>query len=202
MYRNFLKPLLDFISALLALLILSPIIIAVWLLLLIVNKGSPFFYQNRPGQGSHIFKIVKFKTMNDRKDSKGDLLPDSVRLTKIGAIVRKLSIDELPQLYNVLMGHMSIIGPRPLLPEYLSLYTKEQARRHEVKPGISGWAQINGRNSITWQDKFKKDVWYVNNQTFFLDIKILWMTVMKVVIREGINTQGQVTTTKFTGNND
>lgn len=199
MYRSIVKPLLDIIAALIAIIIFSPIILLVFFLLLLNNNGSVFFFQKRPGKNGRIFKIIKFKTMNDRKDSLGNLLPDSKRLTKLGNTIRKLSLDELPQLFNVIKGDMSLVGPRPLLPEYLSLYNLEQARRHEVKPGITGWAQVNGRNAITWEDKFIKDVWYVKKQSFFLDLKIVFKTIKKVLVREDINTIGEATTKRFTG---
>ena len=163
------------------------------------NKGLPFFFQFRPGLNEKIFKIIKFKTMNDRTDVNGVLLKDADRLTFIGKLIRKTSIDEIPQLINVLKGDMSIIGPRPLLIEYLELYSDFQKRRHEVKPGITGWAQVNGRNAITWEDKFKKDIWYIDNQSLLLDIKILWLTILKVILRDGINEKGEATTTKFRG---
>jgi len=166
----------------------------------IANTGKPFFIQARPGKHGRIFHIIKFKTMNDKTDSQGNLLPDAKRLTVVGKLVRKTSLDEIPQLINVLKGDMSLIGPRPLLPEYLPLYNQEQKRRHEVKPGITGWAQVNGRNAISWEDKFKFDVAYVEKQSFTLDLKILFLTVKKVFISEGINTEGQATTTYFKGN--
>ena len=158
-----------------------------------------FFYQLRPGKGERIFKIIKFKTMNDRRDANGELLPDAERLTKIGAFVRKTSLDEIPQLLNVLKGDMSVIGPRPLLPQYLPLYNETQKRRHEVKPGITGWAQVNGRNAISWERKFELDVWYVDHLSFVLDLKILLLTVKKVFIREGISQEGQATMEAFRG---
>lgn len=200
MYKNFLKPASDIFFAALALIILLPIFIAVLVLLTIANSGSPFFIQTRPGKNGNYFNIIKFKTMNDKKDENGELYPDDIRLTTIGKIVRKTSLDELPQLLNVIKGDMSFVGPRPLLPEYLPLYSKEQARRHEVKPGITGWAQVNGRNAISWQEKFKLDVWYVDHQSFILDLKILFKTVKKVFISEGISAEGQATTTRFKGN--
>ncbi|ARN70870.1 lipid carrier--UDP-N-acetylgalactosaminyltransferase [Nonlabens tegetincola] len=200
MYKNFLKPASDIFFAVLALIILLPIFIAVLVLLTIANSGSPFFIQTRPGKNGNYFNIIKFKTMNDKTDENGELYPDNIRLTTIGKIVRKTSLDELPQLLNVIKGDMSFVGPRPLLPEYLPLYSKEQARRHEVKPGITGWAQVNGRNAISWQEKFKLDVWYVDHQSFILDLKILFKTVKKVFISEGISAEGQATTTRFKGN--
>lgn len=201
MYRNLIKPTLDRLTALVAFLILSPVFVTVMMLLSLVNNGKPFFTQLRPGKNGNIFKIIKFKTMNDKKDAKGNLLSDSKRLTKVGAIVRKTSLDEIPQLLNVIKGDMSMVGPRPLLPQYLDLYSTEQARRHDVKPGITGWAQVNGRNAISWQEKFKLDVWYVDNQSVQLDVKILFKTIKKVFVSEGINTDGQATTHSFKGNN-
>jgi lipopolysaccharide/colanic/teichoic acid biosynthesis glycosyltransferase len=199
MYKNFFKPILDFITAIIVLLLVSPILIFSVIALSVVNSGTPFFVQRRPGIGGRIFKIVKLKTMTDERDASGDLLPDADRLTFIGRIVRKTSLDEIPQLFNVLIGTMSLVGPRPLLPSYLELYSEDQARRHDVKPGITGWAQVNGRNSISWEKKFELDVWYVDNQTFILDVRILILTVKKVFLREGINSSGQATTESFKG---
>ena len=200
MYKPFLKPTLDFTVALIGILLLSPILIVATIALFIANQGKPFFLQPRPGKNGTIFTIIKFKTMNDKKDAAGNLLSDAERLTKIGALVRKTSLDEIPQLLNVLKGDMSIIGPRPLLVEYLSLYNETQKRRHHVKPGITGWAQINGRNAISWEDKFTLDVYYVENQSFLLDLKIIFLTIKKVFVSEGISQTGQATTTKFEGN--
>lgn len=200
MYNFFFKRVFDFSFALLGLLILSPLFIIVTIGLYFSNQGKPFFLQFRPGRNERIFKIIKFKTMNDKRDLHGSLLPDSERLTNIGILVRKTSIDELPQLLNVLKGEMSLIGPRPLLPDYLFLYNDFQKQRHNVKPGITGWAQINGRNAISWEEKFKYDVWYVQNLNFFLDMKILLLTVKKVFKSEGINTSGLATTESFKGN--
>lgn len=200
MYRTFFKSLIDFVVSFVVLLIISPIFVMVVLFLAIANNGKPFFIQRRPGKNGTIFKIIKFKTMNDKKDADGNLLPDAQRLTKIGQFVRKTSLDELPQLLNVLKGDMSLIGPRPLLPEYLPLYNEVQKRRHEVKPGITGWAQVNGRNAISWEQKFAYDVWYVDNISLMLDTKIFFLTLKKVFVREGINMQGQVTTEAFKGN--
>jgi len=166
-----------------------------------VITSNPFFVQKRPGKGGNLFKVIKFKTMNENKDLNGNLLPDAERLTVVGKFIRKTSLDELPQLINVLKGDMSLVGPRPLLIQYLSLYNKEQARRHEVKPGITGWAQVNGRNAISWQQKFEYDVWYVDNMSFALDMKILFLTFKKVFKREGINQEGQATAEPFNGNN-
>ncbi|MAN28941.1 MULTISPECIES: sugar transferase [Mesonia] len=202
MYKTYIKPIGDFVAAFIGLLLLSPIFIIVWLGLSIANNGKPFFFQRRPGKDERIFSIIKFKTMNDKKDEHGNLLPDAKRLTRIGKFVRKTSLDEIPQLINVVKGDMSLIGPRPLLPEYLPLYSEEQKKRHFVRPGITGWAQVNGRNAISWPKKFEYDVWYVENISFLLDIRILFKTVKKVFISEGINSEGQVTTTYFTGNNN
>jgi lipopolysaccharide/colanic/teichoic acid biosynthesis glycosyltransferase len=199
MYKNYFKKLLDSLIALISLLLLSPIFILVTLGLFFANQGKPFFLQPRPGKNGTIFTIIKFKTMNDKKDAAGNLLSDAERLTAIGSFVRKTSLDEIPQLFNVLKGDMSIIGPRPLLVEYLSLYNETQKRRHHVKPGITGWAQINGRNAISWEDKFTLDVYYVENQSFLLDLKIIFFTIKKVFVSEGISQQGQATTTKFEG---
>ncbi|GAA4444629.1 sugar transferase [Ravibacter arvi] len=200
MYRYLIKPFADFLIALLCLVLLSPVLIVVAFCLFFANGGQPFFFQMRPGKNGRIFRIVKFKTMNDRKGSNGELLPDAERLTRIGAWVRKTSLDEIPQLINVLKGDMSLIGPRPLLVQYLPLYDERQARRHEVRPGITGWAQVNGRNAISWQQKFEYDVWYVDHMTFGLDMKILWLTLKKVVVREGISQAGQATMEVFKGN--
>lgn len=201
MYKNYIKRVLDFTLALVGLLFLSPIFIIVTLGLYVVNQGKPFFFQERPGKDERIFKIIKFKSMNDKKDANGNLLPDAERLTKVGNFVRKTSLDEIPQLINVLKGDMSLIGPRPLLVQYLPLYNEEQKRRHDVRPGITGWAQVNGRNAISWKQKFEYDVYYVNHLSLKLDLKILLMTVEKVIKTEGINQQGQVTMENFNGNN-
>lgn len=200
MYRFFFKRIIDFTCSFLGLIFLSPVFLIVTIGLYFANEGKPFFFQKRPGKLGEIFEIIKFKTMNDRKDSNGNLLPDSERLTKIGAIVRKTSLDEIPQLINVIKGEMSLIGPRPLLPEYLELYNERQWRRNEVKPGITGWAQVNGRNTISWEQKFEYDVWYVDRYSFMLDMKILFMTMKKVFISEGITQQGHVTSEEFKGN--
>ena len=201
MYKNFIKPVIDFVLALVGFLFLSPVFVLVTIGLFFANDGKPFFFQLRPGKDGKIFKIIKFKTMTDKKDEKGNLLPDADRLTKIGSFVRKTSLDEIPQLLNVIKGDMALVGPRPLLPQYLELYNDFQRRRNEVKPGITGWAQVNGRNSISWEKKFEYDVWYVDNVSFLLDIKILILTVLKVVKSEGINEQGQATSNEFKGNN-
>lgn len=200
MYRRIFKPLFDFLAAFFGLLVLSPIFVFVTLALTIANNGKPFFFQKRPGKNERIFKIIKFKSMNDRKDAYGNLLPDSERLTNVGNFVRKTSLDEIPQLINVLKGDMSFIGPRPLLPQYLSLYNDFQKQRHFVKPGISGWAQVNGRNTVSWTQKFEYDVWYVKNQSFLLDLKILLMTIKKVFKKEGVTQDGQATAEIFKGN--
>jgi lipopolysaccharide/colanic/teichoic acid biosynthesis glycosyltransferase len=200
MYRNFIKPLCDRVVALIALVVLSPVILIVTTLLLVANNGKPFFFQPRAGFKGGIFRIIKFKTMNDRKDANGELLPDADRLTAIGRFVRKTSLDELPQLLNVIKGDMSIVGPRPLLLEYLPLYNATQARRHDVKPGITGWAQVNGRNAISWSLKFEYDVYYVEHISFAFDIRIIWRTLSKVFKSEGISAQGVATAEKFTGN--
>jgi undecaprenyl phosphate N,N'-diacetylbacillosamine 1-phosphate transferase len=201
MYSLFIKRFKDFTVSLIALLILFPILLILTILLYIVNQGKPFFTQERPGKNARIFKVIKFKTMNDKKDLNGKLLPDKERLTPIGQFVRSTSMDELPQLINVLKGDMSLIGPRPLLVKYLPLYNEKQSRRHEVRPGITGWAQVNGRNAISWEQKFDYDLWYVNNLCLQLDLKILLLTIKKVLIREGINANNSVTTEPFKGNN-
>lgn len=198
-YTGFFKPLADFVVALTVFVILSPVFVIVVCWLTIANSGKPFFFQRRPGKNEKIFKVIKFKTMNDRKDKQGNLLPDADRLTPIGKFVRKTSLDEVPQLLNVIKGDMSIVGPRPLLEEYLPLYNPTQKLRHTVKPGITGWAQVNGRNAISWKQKFEYDVWYVNNIGFLLDFRILLLTVRNVVKSEGISSGTSVTMEKFTG---
>lgn len=200
MYKSIFKRLLDFLAALTGFILLSPIFIVVTIGLFFANQGKPFFFQVRPGKNERLFKIIKFKTMNDKKGVDGQLLPDSERLTKIGSFVRKTSLDEIPQLLNVIKGDMSLIGPRPLLPQYLPLYNKQQKRRHEIQPGITGWAQINGRNAISWNQKFEYDVWYVDNCNFILDIKILFLTIKKVFVSEGISQEGNATMEPFKGN--
>lgn len=200
MYRNIIKRFLDLIIASIGFLFLLPIFFLVTILLFVVNQGKPFFFQLRPGKNGRLFKIIKFKTMNDKRGEDGQLLSDKERLTVVGSFVRKTSMDEIPQLLNVIKGDMSLIGPRPLLPEYLPLYSKEQNRRHEVRPGITGWAQINGRNAIGWTQKFQLDVWYVDNLSFWLDLKIILLTIKKVIVREGISSDTSVTMEKFTGN--
>jgi lipopolysaccharide/colanic/teichoic acid biosynthesis glycosyltransferase len=199
LYKNIVKPLTDFFAAAILIIILFPIILGVILVLVIANKGSVFFFQTRPGYQAKPFKIIKFKTMRDAFDQDGVPLPDDVRLTKVGSIVRSASLDELLQLINVLKGDMSLVGPRPLLMHYLERYTPEQARRHEVKPGITGWAQVNGRNAISWEEKFRYDVEYVNKQSLLLDVKILWMTFINVILRKGINADSHVTMEEFKG---
>lgn len=199
MYKNFIKAILDFILSFTGFVILSPIFFIVFICLFFANSGKPFFFQKRPGKNGKIFSIIKFKTMTDKKDAGGNLLPDEQRLTGIGNFVRKTSLDEIPQLLNVIKGDMSLIGPRPLLVSYLELYNKNQRRRHEVKPGITGWAQVNGRNTISWEKKFEYDVWYVDHLTFLLDLKILFLTIKKVVVSEGISQEGQATAESFKG---
>lgn len=199
LYRDFLKYLFDFCVSIILFLFLSPFFLLITLLLLLVNNGEPFFFQNRPGKHCKVFKVIKFKTMNDRRNARGELLPDAERITPIGKFIRKTSLDEISQLLNVIKGDMSLIGPRPLLTEYLHLYNIEQNRRHEIRPGITGWAQVNGRNTISWEKKFEYDVWYVENMSFILDMKILWMTIINVFKSEGISAEGQATMEKFKG---
>ena len=212
MYRHFFKRFFDFWISLIALICISPVLLIVGICLYIANgKGSPslerggwgrlLFFQERPGKGGKIFKVIKFKTMTDERDANGELLPDADRLTKVGRFVRSTSIDELPQLINVLKGDMALIGPRPLLVQYLPLYSKEQSRRHEVRPGISGWAQCHGRNAISWTEKFKLDVWYVDHLSLMTDLKVIWITIMKVLKRADINEAGQATMEAFNGRN-
>ncbi len=200
MYKKYIKRILDFTLAFIGFMVVSPIFILVTIFLAIANEGKPFFFQVRPGKNEKLFKIIKFKTMNDKKDEQGNLLSDAERLTKVGAIVRKTSLDEIPQLINVIKGDMSLIGPRPLLSRYLPRYNQEQRKRHLVRPGITGWAQVNGRNAIGWNDKFKLDVWYVENISLLLDIKIIFLTIKKVLISEGISQDGQATMQEFMGN--
>ena len=202
MYKHFFKRFIDFWISLVALICISPILIVVTIWLHYANKGAgAFFKQERPGKDAKIFKVMKFKTMTDERDAEGNLLPDAERLTKVGKFVRSTSIDELPQLFNVLKGDMALIGPRPLLVEYLPLYSKEQARRHEVRPGISGWAQCHGRNNISWAKKFELDVWYVDHVSLLTDLKVIWITIMKVLKRSDISMEGQATTEAFNGHN-
>ena len=201
-YKLYIKRIIDFTLSGLALIILSPIILILWIWLTFANKGAgAFFFQERPGKDGKIFKIVKFKTMTDECDENGNLLPDEKRLTKVGKFVRSTSLDELPQLWNILKGEMSLIGPRPLLIQYLPLYSKDQARRHEVRPGLSGWAQVNGRNTISWKEKFELDVWYIDNLSFILDLKIIFLSIKKAIVRDGINTSENKTMDFFNGNN-
>jgi len=199
MYKVIIKPIIDFLFALVGMLLLFPLFLILIFFLYIVNDGKPFFFQNRPGKNGKIFKIVKFKTMNDKKDDKGILLSDSERLTSIGKFVRKTSLDEIPQLINVLIGDMSLIGPRPLLTQYMHLYSDFQNRRHEVKPGITGWAQVNGRNAISWDEKFEYDVWYVDHISFGLDVNIFFKTILKVIKSDGINAVDAATIEPFDG---
>lgn len=202
MYRTFIKRFLDIIFSGIALLCFSPVILLLWIWLSIANKGAgAIFTQSRPGKDAKIFKVVKFKTMTDKRDRNGNLLPDAQRLTKAGKFIRSTSLDELPQLWNVFKGDMSLIGPRPLLPQYLPLYTEEQAHRHDIRPGITGWAQVNGRNAISWKQKFEYDIFYVKNMSFSFDIKIIYLTIKKVFIREGISSNTSVTMEYFNGNN-
>ncbi len=202
MYKHFFKRFLDFWISLIALICISPILLVVTIWLHFANKGAgAFFFQERPGKDGKIFKVIKFKTMTDERDENGNLLPDADRLTKVGKFVRSTSIDELPQLVNVLKGDMALIGPRPLLVQYLPLYSKEQMRRHEVRPGISGWAQCHGRNAITWTKKFELDVWYVDHVSFMTDLEVIWITIMKVLKRADISEAGQATMEAFDGHN-
>ena len=201
MYTQLIKPLGDFCFATLVLLLLAPILVFIAVFLTISNQGSPFFIQKRPGKNQRIFKIIKFKTMNDARDASGRLYPDAKRLTIVGKFVRKFSLDEIPQFLNVLKGDMSLIGPRPLLPDYLHLYSDFQNQRHQVKPGITGWAQVNGRNAISWDQKFEYDIWYVTNISFSLDFKIFYKTIGKVLKSEGINAANAATIEPFNGNN-
>ena len=202
MYKHIIKRLLDLIFAIIALVFFLPLILLITITLLVANKGEPFFVQRRVGVNEKIFKIYKFKTMNNLKTQAGELLPDAQRLTGIGILLRQTSLDELPKLYNVLIGTMSFVGPRPLLTEYLPLYNKFQKQRHNVKPGITGWAQINGRNMLSWQDKFNYDVWYVKNLSFLIDFKILAQTILKVIQRKDINNDGNSTMEYFKGNDN
>ena len=202
MYSHFLKRILDFLFVFCVLVTIWPILLLLIIWLHFANKGAGvFFTQERPGKNGKIFKVIKFKTMTDECDANGDLLPDEQRLTKVGKFIRSTSVDELPQLINVLRGDMALIGPRPLLPQYLPLYNKEQARRHEVRPGITGWAQVNGRNAISWTKKFELDVWYVDHCSFILDLRIIVLTLKKVFVREGISSETSATMEYFTGNN-
>lgn len=201
MYKKYIKRLLDIVAALIGLIVFSPIIILLIIVLSISYKGNPFFVHPRPGKNGTIFKLIKIKSMNDKTDEKGVLLPHHLRVTKIGDFIRKLSLDELPQLINVLKGDMSLIGPRPLEVRYLPLYSNYQNQRHNVRPGISGWAQVNGRNAISWNKKFDLDVWYVNNVSFKTDLKILLLTLKKVVLKENVNLSETLNMAPFEGNN-
>ncbi|WP_343912297.1 sugar transferase [Aquimarina litoralis] len=201
MYQSFIKRIIDFTLSFIGILFLSPIILILIILLAIANGGKPFFFQSRPGKNEKIFKIIKFKSMNDKKDGNGELLPFDQRITKTGKFIRKYSLDEIPQLFNVLKGDMSLIGPRPLLVKYLPLYNDVQKKRHDVKPGVTGWAQVNGRNTISWDEKFKLDVWYTENISFKLDAKIIIKTIKKVLFKEDINSGENVNMPTFTGNN-
>lgn len=199
MYQRFFKRLVDLVLSLLAFLIFSPIFLIVLLLLFVANHGAPFFIQPRPGKNGKVFNVIKFRTMNNKRDASGKLLPDAQRLTPVGRFIRSTSLDEIPQLLNVIKGDMSLIGPRPLLVRYLDRYTPEQARRHEVRPGITGWAQVNGRNAISWEKRFELDVYYVDHLSFALDLKILWLTLQKVIKREGISSGSSATMEEFKG---
>ena len=199
MYLKLIKPIFDFLFAVNVLILISPVLLIITILLFIANHGSPFFFQKRPGKNERIFSIIKFKTMNEKRNSEGLLLPDAERLTKIGRFVRKTSLDELPQFINVLIGDMSVVGPRPLLPEYLKVYTKEQKKRHLVKPGVTGLTQVSGRNNICWDEKFKFDIEYVNNVNMMLDIQIILKTFKKVITSDGITAEGSQTSKKFDG---
>jgi lipopolysaccharide/colanic/teichoic acid biosynthesis glycosyltransferase len=201
MYKNYLKRLIDFTAAFIGFLLLSPVFLVVTVFLYFANQGKPFFFQLRPGKNGELFKIIKFKTMNDKTDSEGNLLPNVQRLTKVGRFVRKTSLDEIPQLLNVIKGDMSLVGPRPLLPEYLPMYNPIQRRRHEVRPGITGWAQVNGRNTISWTQKFAYDVYYVDHCSLLLDIKILFKTVIKTIQAKDINAGKEIIMDKFNGTN-
>lgn len=197
MYKTFVKRVVDLFFSVVGIILLSPVFLLITIILLIANNGKAFFFQKRPGLNGKLFKIIKFKTMNDKKDSSGNLLPDAKRLTAVGSFVRKTSLDELPQLFNVLMGDMSLIGPRPLMPQYLPLYSITQGRRHEVRPGITGWAQVNGRNAISWKQKFEYDVWYVDNISMGLDVKIIFYTFRKVFSTNDVSADGHATMPLF-----
>lgn len=201
MYTNIIKPFIDVLISSVILLIASPVFLIIVVILYFGNDGKVWFMQDRPGKNGKIFTVIKFKTMTDERDGSGHLLPDEKRLSAVGRLIRKTSLDELPQLLNVILGHMSLVGPRPLLKEYLPLYNDFQQRRHEVKPGITGWAQVNGRNTVSWPQKFAYDVWYVDHISFWLDLKILFLTVMKVFKAEGISSATSVTMERFHGNN-
>lgn len=201
MYKSFLKRIIDFLASLFLVIVFLPILIIIGIVLTLQIKGNPFFFQTRPGKNAVAFKVIKFKSMTDEKDKQGNLLADNLRITKFGAFIRSTSLDELPQLINVLKGDMSLVGPRPLLFKYIPLFSKEQQRRHSIKPGITGWAQVNGRNSISWTKKFELDVYYVDHISFLLDLKILWLTALKVLIREGVNQADNSPMKPFNGSN-
>jgi undecaprenyl phosphate N,N'-diacetylbacillosamine 1-phosphate transferase len=201
MYRSFFKRFFDILASAMLIIVLSPVILLLIIILTFQNNGKPFFFQERPGKDAKRIRIMKFKSMTDKKDKDGNLLPDNMRITKVGAFIRKTSLDELPQFFNVLTGDMSLIGPRPLLFKYVPLYSPEQFRRHEARPGITGWAQVNGRNSISWTQKFALDVYYVDNLSFMLDLKIFWLTFLKVIRSEGVNQSADRPMNPFTGNN-
>ena len=201
MYKNIFKRILDIVASFFGLLLLSPVLIIIAIILYFQNDGQPFFFQERPGRNAKPFNIVKFKSMTDTRDANGKLLPDNLRITKAGSFIRKTSLDELPQLFNVLIGDMSLVGPRPLLYKYIPLYSEEQMRRHKLRPGITGWAQVNGRNSISWTDRLRLDVFYIDNISLILDIKILWLTILKVVKKEGVNQSAERPMEPFNGNN-
>ena len=202
MYKNLFKPILDVVAAIVLMIMMSPVFIIILLILLVVNKGKPFFFQSRPGKERKPFTIIKFRTMNDSRDQQGNLLPDSQRMSAIGKWIRSTSLDELPQLINVIKGDMSFVGPRPLLMEYLPLYNDYQDQRHEVKPGITGWAQVNGRNAITWKEKFDYDIYYIRRISFILDCTIILKTIIKVFNRSDINRSGEITMNRFKGNKE
>ena len=201
MYKIFFKRLIDLLLSFIGFLLLIPIFVGITILLFFQNNKTPFFFQKRPGKSGKLFKIVKFKTMNDKRDASGELLPDEDRITSLGNIIRKTSLDEIPQLLNVILGDMSLIGPRPLLPEYIPLYSATEMRRHEIKPGITGWAQVNGRNAISWKKKLELDTWYVDNYNFLLDVKIIFLTIKKVVKSDDISSNNHATIEKFNGTN-
>lgn len=202
MYKIFFKRIIDLLTSLIGILILSPILIVLIIILSLSNNGKPFFYQKRPGKYGKLFTIIKLKSMNDKKDETGQFLPFEERVTKTGAFIRKYSLDEIPQLFNVFKGDMSLVGPRPLLIDYLPLYNEEQKKRHNVKPGITGWAQVNGRNTISWKQKFEYDVWYVERLSFLLDVKILLLTIKKVLLKKDVNSQTNLNMPAFTGSDN
>lgn len=202
MYKTFLKRKFDIVVSFLLIILFSPLYILITLILFVTTTRKIFFIQKRPGLNETIFRLVKFKTMNDRRDQSGDLLSDNLRLTQVGRFLRNTSLDELPQLFNVLIGNMSLIGPRPLLVEYLDLYNEKQRKRHLVRPGITGWAQVNGRNAISWNEKFELDIWYIENLSFLIDIKIIFLTFNTIFLKKGVNADTSQTMPKFTGKND